>query len=143
MKLRSNQRRAFTLLEIMLVVTIIALLLGSAIFAFKDKLGFAQDTRVKADLQSIATQLLVYQGRNGFLPTTEQGLKALVVRPDSNPRPRQWSQSFPKVPMDPWGNEYKYVQPGTHNTGEYDLYSMGADRADGTADDIGNWEPKD
>ena len=139
MKLNSR-RNAFTLLEIMLVVTIIALLLGSAIYAFKDKLGFAQDTRVKADIQSLSTALMVYQGMNGFLPTTEQGLKALVTRPDSNPRPKQWRQSFDKVPMDPWGNEYQYVEPGTHNPSGFDLYSMGADRKEGTSDDIGNWE---
>ena len=121
----------------------IALLLGSAVYSFKDQFGFAHETRVKADLQSIATSLLVYQGRNGFLPTTEQGLKALVVRPDTSPRPRQWSASFDKVPRDPWENEYKYVSPGTHSDRGYDLYSTGADGKDGTADDIGNWEKKE
>ena len=141
MKRPSSKRNAFTLLEIMLVVTIIALLLGSAIYAFKDKLGFAQDTRVKADIQSISTALLVYQGQNGFLPTTEQGLKALVVRPDSDPRPRQWKQQFESVPLDPWGKEYLYLQPGKHNPTGYDLYSAGPDRIPDTADDIGNWEP--
>jgi general secretion pathway protein G len=142
MKINSNFRRAFTLLEIMLVVTIIALLLGSAIYAFKDKLGFAQDTRVKADLQSISTALMVYQGMNGFYPSTDQGLKALVTRPDSNPRPRQWRPSFDKVPLDPWGNEYKYVQPGTHNPDSYDLYSVGPHGQDGAADNVGNWDSK-
>ena len=140
MKLKTRRSNAFTLLEIMMVVAIISLLLGSAIYAFKDKLGFAQDTRVKADIQSISTALMVYQGTNGFLPTSEQGLKALVTRPDTNPRPKQWRQQYDKVPMDPWGNEYQYVQPGTHNPNGFDLYSMGADRKDGTADDIGNWE---
>ena len=140
MKHRSSHfTKAFTLLEIMLVVTIIALLLGSAIYAFKDKLGFAQDTRVQADIQSIATALLVYQGQNGFLPTTEQGLKALVARPDSEPRPRQWRQQFETVPLDPWGKEYQYQQPGKHNPTSYDLYSAGPDRIPDTADDIGNW----
>ena len=142
MKLESKKRNAFTLLEIMLVVAIISMLLGSAIYAVKDKLGFAQDTRVKADIQNISTQLIMYQGMNGFLPTTEQGLKALVTRPDTNPRPRQWRQSFDKIPVDPYGMEYKYVEPGIHNTGGYDLYTMGPDRKDGTADDSGNWEPK-
>jgi len=139
MKRHSSKRSAFTLLEIMLVVTIIALLLGSAIYAFKDKLGFAQDTRVRADIQSLSTTLLVYQGQNGFLPTTEQGLKALVTRPDSEPRPRQWRQQYDSVPLDPWGKEYLYVQPGKHNTSGYDLYSAGPDRIPDTADDVGNW----
>ncbi len=142
MKLTSNKRGAFTLLEIMLVVTIIALLLGSAIFAMKDNLIIAQDTRIKGDLQSIQTCLLTYQAGNGFLPTTEQGLNALVTRPDSDPRPRQWRQAFQKVPRDPFDQEYKYVQPGTHNPDGYDLYSIGKDRKDGTADDVGNWESK-
>lgn len=136
----ARRRDAFTLLEIMLVVTIIALLLGSAIYAFKDKLGFAQEVRVKADIQSISTALMTYQGTNGFPPTTEQGLKALVSRPESDPRPRSWRQSFAKVPLDPWGMEYKYVQPGKHNPEGYDVYSAGADRIPDTADDVGNWE---
>jgi general secretion pathway protein G len=140
MKLTHSKRHAFTLLEIMLVVTIIALLLGSAIYAFKDKLGFAFDTRTKTDIQTISTQLLMYQGMNGFLPTTEQGLQALVTRPDTDPRPKQWRQGFPKIPVDAWGKEYIYVQPGKHNTDSYDLYSAGPDRIPDNADDVGNWE---
>jgi general secretion pathway protein G len=134
------KKHAFTLLEIMLVVTIIALLLASAIYAFKDKLGFAQDTRTQADIQSISTALMVYQGTNGFLPTTEQGLKALVTRPDSEPRPKQWRQAFSKVPLDAWGSEYLYIQPGKHNPSSFDLYSAGPDRKPDTADDVGNWD---
>ena len=138
MKLKTHRSNAFTLLEIMMVVAIISLLLGSAIYAFKDKLGFAQDTRVKADIQSISTALMVYQGTNGFLPTTEQGLKALVTRPDTNPRPKQWRQQYDKVPMDPWGNEYDYQVNSDES--DYTIISYGKDGVaggDGDNADIG------
>jgi general secretion pathway protein G len=140
MKRHSSKRNAFTLLEIMLVVTIIAMILGAAMVAFKGKLEFAQGTRASADIQSISSSFLVYQAKNGFLPTTEQGLQALVTRPDTDPRPRQWTQQLPKIPIDPWGNEYHYVRPGTHNTDGYDLFSAGPDGIPGNGDDIGNWE---
>jgi len=135
-----KQQNAFTLLEIMLVVTIIAMILGAAMVAFKGKLEFAQGTRASADIQSISSSLLVYQAKNGFLPTTEQGLQALVTRPDTEPRPRQWTQQSESVPRDPWGNEYHYVRPGTHNPNGYDLFSAGPDGIPGNNDDIGNWE---
>ena len=140
MKRTSSKRNAFTLLEIMLVVTIIAMILGAAMVAFKGKLEFAQGTRASADIQSIASSLLVYQAKNGFLPTTDQGLQALVTRPDTEPRPRQWIQQSESVPRDPWGNEYHYVRPGIHNPNSYDLFSAGPDGIAGNADDIGNWE---
>ena len=90
MKLPSNRQRGFTLLEIMLVVTIIALLLAAAIYGLKGNLGFAQDTRVNADIKAITVALNTYYGTNGFYPTTEQGVNALIAPPDSEPKPRQW-----------------------------------------------------
>lgn len=140
MKNRTLLRSAFTLLEIMLVVMIIALLAGLAIWGLGDNLFIAQQTKVKADVNGFATHLLIYQASNGFLPTTEQGLKALVTRPESEPRPRNWRQSLQSVPIDPWGSEYRYLQPGRHNPNGYDLYSAGKDRIPETADDIGNWQ---
>jgi general secretion pathway protein G len=139
----SHRHAGFTLLEIMLVVSIIVLLLGAAINQFGGNLGMARETRVRADIQGIATQLMTYQASNGFYPTTEQGLKALVTRPETSPRPRQWHHSMDSVPLDPWQNEYKYTCPGTHNPNSYDLFSAGADRQEGTADDLGNWEKAD
>jgi general secretion pathway protein G len=133
-------RSAFTLLEIMLVVMIIALLAGLAVWAIGDNLFIAQETKVKADLNGFATQLMIYQASNGFHPTTEQGLKALVTRPESEPRPRNWRQSLPSLPLDPWGSDYRYLQPGRHNPNGYDLYSAGKDRIPETGDDIGNWQ---
>ena len=140
MKLNTHKSHGFTLLEIMLVVMIIALLAGSAIYLMGGNLGIAQDVRVKADIQAIDMQLKLYQAANGFLPTTEQGLQALVTRPDSDPKPTQWRQLLPKVPLDPWQNPYNYENPGKHNTNSYDIYSSGQDRKPGTDDDIGNWD---
>jgi general secretion pathway protein G len=136
----SHRQSGFTLLEIMLVVTIIALLLAAAIYGLRGNLGFAQDTRVDADVKATTTQLNLYQAMNGFYPTTEQGLKALVTPPDSEPKPRQWRQLLSKVPIDPWGNPYIYVTPGKHNPDTFDIYSAGPDRKADTADDVGNWE---
>ena len=84
--MRKNQS-AFTLLEIMLVVTIIALLLGTAIYKLSGNVEYARHNRVAADIQSISTQLKLYESMNGFYPTTEQGLQALVTQPSSDPQP--------------------------------------------------------
>lgn len=141
---RSIRHRSagFTLLEIMLVVMIIAVLAGSAIYFMGDNLGVAQKTRIDADIKSIKTQLMVYQATNGFTPTTEQGLKALAVKPESSPKPRSWQRLMDSVPLDPYGNEYQYASPGIHNPDGYDIFSAGKDRIPGTPDDFGNWEAK-
>ena len=136
MKLSARQRSAFTLLEIMLVVMIIALLLGAAIYKLGGSIGVASDVTALGDLQGISTQLMVYQTTNRTLPTTEQGLRALVTRPTSEPVPRSWRLLLKDVPIDPWGKEYIYVQPGVKNPSSYDLYSSGEDKTPGTSDDI-------
>lgn len=138
----SRNRSAFTLLEIMLVVAIISLLLGAGIYYMTGSLGYSQEVRVQADIRTVSTQLNLYQSMNGFYPTTEQGLSALVTRPDSEPRPRQWRQLMTKVPLDPWQNPYFFSQPGKHNTNGFDVFSAGQDRKPDTADDVGNWETK-
>lgn len=130
----------FTLLEIMLVVSIITLLLGAAIYNMGGNVGVARDTRVKSDIQSISTQLKLYQATNGFYPSTEQGLDALVHQPTTVPKPKQWRLLFEKLPTDPWGNPYHYVTPGKKNPSSFDLYSAGGDLKPDTEDDIGNWE---
>ena len=140
MKLSPQRRSAgFTLLEIMLVVMIIALLAGAAIYNMGDTVGEAKKVRADADIKSIGTSLMMYSARNGFYPSSSQGLQALVVRPSDEPKPRNWSSLMKEVAPDPWGMEYQYVEPGTHNTGSYDLFSMGPDHKAGTDDDIGNW----
>jgi general secretion pathway protein G len=132
-------RAGFTLIEIMMVVMIIGLLAGVAAYTLGDNLGVAKDTKIKSDLQTIATQLMVYESMNGFPPYTEQGLKALVQQPSSSPAPRNWRQLLQEVPLDPWGMEYQYNAPGKRNPDGYDLFSAGKDRVPGTEDDLGNW----
>lgn len=136
MILRSKQQ-GFTLLEIMIVVGIIVILLGLAISKMGNPMGFAKDTAVRMDVQSIGTQLNSYAAMNGFYPTTEQGLEALVTRPENEPRPTRWYAFFNVVPNDPWGTPYIYHFPGTKHRDRYDLYSAGPDRIPDTADD--NW----
>ncbi len=132
--MRKNQS-AFTLLEIMLVVTIIALLLGTAIYKLSGNVEIARHTTVEADIQSIGTQLQLYNNMNGFYPTTEQGIEALVSQPTSDPAPQRWYQLFKQMPQDPWHNNYIYVSPGRKNPTGYDLYSAGPDRKADTPDD--------
>src|SRR5438105_2077628 len=87
-----RRQQGFTLLEIMLVVTIIALLLGAAIYKLGGNVEFARHTRIGADIQGINTQLKLYESMNGFYPSTEQGIQALIVQPDSDPKPTRWYQ---------------------------------------------------
>lgn len=130
-----NRQSAFTLLEIMLVVTIIALLLGAAIYQLGGNVEYAKHTRIAADVQGIGTQLKLYESMNGFYPTTEQGIQALVAQPSSDPKPSRWYQLYKQMPKDPWNNNYIYLNPGRKNPNGYDLYSAGPDRRSDTADD--------
>jgi general secretion pathway protein G len=120
-----EKKNGFTLLEIMLVVTIIALLLGAAIYKLGGNVEFARHVRVSADIQGINTQLKLYESMNGFFPTTDQGLQALVTQPDTEPRPARWYQLYKEMPKDPWQNNYIYICPGIKNPNGYDLYSAG------------------
>jgi general secretion pathway protein G len=132
-----KKQQAFTLLEIMLVVTIIAILMGAAIYKLAGNVEIAKHTAVSADVQALGTQLRLYEGMNGFFPTTEQGLQALVTPPETDPKPARWYQLFKEVPKDPWHNNYIYRCPGIKNPGGYDLFSAGPDRIADTADDDG------
>jgi general secretion pathway protein G len=140
MKTTSRKTHGFTLLEMMLVVMIIGILIGAAVHYMGGDVDIARGTRVNADIESITTQLKMYQAMNGFYPTTEQGLQALVTRPDGDPKPTQWHQLMDQVPLDPWQNPYIYENPGKHNQNSFDLYSAGANRKPGTGTDVGNWE---
>jgi general secretion pathway protein G len=119
----------------MIVVGIIVILLGLAINRIGNPTGFAKTTAVRADIQAIGTQLKLYESMNGFYPTTEQGLQALVTRPDTDPQPTRWYQFFKDVPKDPWQSDYIYRCPGIKHQDSYDLYSAGPDRKPDTADD--------
>jgi general secretion pathway protein G len=138
MKTTSRNNHGFTLLEMMLVVMIIGLLLAAAVHFMSPDVDVARSVRIKADVDGITTQLKMYQALNGFYPTTEQGLQALVTRPDSDPKPTQWHQLMEQVPLDPWQNPYVYENPGKHNQNSFDLYSTGGGKP-GAGTDVGNW----
>ena len=103
---RPIRAAGYTLFEIMLVLGIIAVLVGSAIYLLVGNIDVARESRVEADIQSISTQLRVYEMQNLRPPTSDQGLKALVTRPGGDPPPRRWKQLLERVPVDPWGEEY-------------------------------------
>ncbi|MHA3773123.1 type II secretion system major pseudopilin GspG [Verrucomicrobiota bacterium sgz303538] len=141
MKRSIGSLAAFSLLEIMLVVAIIALLAGAAVMKMKGNVVVAKVIRTQGDVQMIASGLQTYEAMNGQFPTTEQGLKALVEKPTTEPRPRNWSHQFiSEVPVDPWGMEYKYERPAKRSKEAYDLYSAGPNNVPGDSDDIGNWK---
>ncbi len=141
---RSGPERAsgFTLIEIMVVVIIIGLLAAVIIPEVIGKVDEARIAKAKQDIQSLETALTMFRLDNSKYPTTEQGLKSLVVQP-TDPSIRHWRPGgyIQRVSKDPWGTDYQYVYPGTHGK-EYDLFSLGADNqpgGDGIDADIGNW----
>src|SRR6188472_2305892 len=93
-----SRRAAFTLVEIVLVIAIIAILGAAAIYKIKGTVDVAKETRVESDIKSVVLQLGTYESRNMVPPTTEQGLKALVEMPTIEPRPERWSQLMEEVP---------------------------------------------
>jgi len=135
-------RRAFTLIELLLVMVILAVLAALVIPRFA---GRSEEAREKAALTQIkslfGTALDVYEADNGTYPSTAQGLDALRVQPSSAPEPKHWKGPYLKgdVPLDPWGNPYAYRSPGNMNATGYDLSSSGPDGREGTEDDITNW----
>ena len=136
---RRGRRAAFTLLEIVIVIALIALLAGLAI---KQGGGIFDEQRAKITRLYVESTLKMpltrYKIATGDFPSTEDGLQALVTRPAS--AGDRWSGPYvDKLDLDAFGSPYQYRYPGTHNAGGYDLWSMGPDKKDGTADDIGNW----
>ena len=138
---RLRRNSGFTLLEMVIVLGIIAMILGGAIFAMKGISGNAKMAQVEADFKAIDTSLMSYQLLAGNFPTTQQGLQSLVNKPTSTPVPRRWNQISKKVPLDPWKNEYGYRFPGSKNAAEPEIFSKGPDGIDKTADDISSQDP--
>jgi general secretion pathway protein G len=143
----AGRRRSagFTLIEIMVVVVILGILAALVAPNVIRRVDDAQIAKVKQDMQAFETALNLFRMDNFKYPTTDQGLKALV-QPPSDPTIRNWKPGGylgggAGVRKDPWGNDYVYVNPGTHG-GEYDLYTLGADGqegGEGTNADHGNW----
>ncbi len=132
-------RRGFTLMEMLLVLTIISLLVALAMFHLGNIAGTADEKKVEADIAGFKELLAAYQLESGSLPTTEQGLKALVTKPTVEPIPQHWRAMLDQETIDPWGHPYQYRNPGKHNPDKYDVFSMGPDGLPDTEDDIGNW----
>jgi len=106
--------------------------------------GTVTETRAvttRANLSALKVNLLYYQMVVGQMPTTGQGLKALVERPTTEPVPKSWRKVVDEVPRDPWDREFQYRNPGKKNPGSYDLFSLGADGIEGTSDDVWPYSP--
>ena len=131
-----RRRSGFTLLEMVIVLGIIAMILGGAIFAMKGIGDSAKVSQAESDFKSIDTALMSYKLLAGSYPTTQQGLRALVEKPSSTPVPRRWAQTSKKVPLDPWKNEYGYRFPGKKNASEPEIFTKGQDGMENTADDL-------
>jgi general secretion pathway protein G len=127
----------YTLFEIMLVLGIIAVLVGSAIYMLAGNLDIAKEQRVTSDVQAISMQLRTYEMLNFRKPTTEQGLEALFQMPTADPKPQHWKKLMEALPLDPWGQPYVYRNPGKYKTDGYDLYSLGPQGKDGDPTNIG------
>ena len=121
----------------MLVLGIIAVLVGSAIYLVGGNLDVAKEQRVTSDIQAVSMQLRTYEMLTYRKPTTEQGLQALVTMPTADPKPQHWKKLMDSVPLDPWGQPYVYRNPGKYKTDGYDLYSLGPQGKDGDSSNIG------
>ena len=139
MKLPKLQK-GFTLLEIIVVLTIIAILAAYIAPKVTGRVGDARISKVKSDIRVLESSLELYKLDNFSYPDSQQGLDSLVNKPSGDLKHWRKGGYIRKLSKDPWGNEYRYQYPGAN--GEYDVYSLGADAAVGGVDeaaDIGNW----
>ena len=132
----------FTLLEMVIVIGIIAMIMGGAIFVMKNISDSGAITVVDGDFASIDNALQAYRNNAGNFPSGQQGLMALVEKPSSSPRPRRWIQIMDQLPKDPWGNEYVYKYPGSKNRSRPELICYGKDGLEGTEDDMSSQDPR-
>lgn len=142
---KKSDDRGFTLIELMVVIVILGILAGLIIPRIMGRPEEARRMKARIQIESIETSLKLYKLDNGYYPTTEQGLQALVEAPTVGQLPRAWREGGymekGKVPKDPWGNEYVYLSPGVN--GDYDLSSYGPDGepgGEGDDTDINSWE---
>jgi len=137
----ARRTRGFTLVEIMVVVVILGIL---AVLIVPRVVGRTDEARIvaaKQDVAAIMQALKLYRLDNGRYPTTEQGITALVTKPQSDPVPANWQKYLDRVPKDPWGNVYQYLNPGVR--GEIDVFTLGADTRPGGSGpdaDVGSWD---
>ena len=145
MKLRLQRRSGFTLIEIMLVIAIIALLVGTVIVNIGPQRKKAFETQAKNQINAYRMALQAYSLDNGIFPTTDQGLQALVAAPSSEPVPTKWRGPYldpAVIKPDPWNRPYLYVCPAQQNPDPegFDLYSSGPDGRPNTDDDVVSWK---
>ena len=130
------------MIEIMLVVIIVGILAAMVVPNLSGRGKQARVSAARADIEANLTAALdLYELDNGQYPTTSQGLAALIAKPTSSPAPANWSGPYLKkkrAPLDPWGREYVYASPGSHNAEDFDLASHGPDGVE-SKDDITNW----
>lgn len=132
-----QQRRAFTLVELLLVLAILALLAGIALPKLTGSKERANVSATKTQLDAFKTALDMFEVDSGHYPRGKNGLNDLVAQPRDA---QNWHQYLDNVPLDPWGHPYIYECPGRHRPTSYDLSSMGPDGRAGTDDDINNWQ---
>jgi general secretion pathway protein G len=141
-KTGDKKRAGFTLIELMVVIVILGILAGLIVPRLTDKPDKARVVKAKMQIENLAMAVKQFKLDNGFFPSTEQGLQALVEKPGVGQTPRDYPENgyISQIPEDPWGNEYVYIYPGEHE--EFDLFSLGADGeqgGEGFNADIGNW----
>lgn len=139
---KNKKVSGFTLIEVMVVIVILGILAAIVVPRVMDRPDTARIAKAKQDIRTLESALNLYKLDNFNYPSTDQGLESLVQKPNGDPEPRNWKDGgyVDRLPKDPWGNAYLYLNPGTH--GSVDIYTLGADAADGgegTNSDIGNW----
>jgi general secretion pathway protein G len=132
----------FTLIEVMVVVVILGILAAMIVPRIMDRPEEARIIKAKNDIRVLQNQLELYRLDNFDYPTTDQGLEALVQKPEIPPEPAKWKDGgyIDRLPLDPWGRPYQYLSPG--QKAKIDIYSLGADGqlgGEGKNADIGNW----
>ncbi len=137
-RLTSRQQTGFTLIEIMVVVVILGILAAIVVPKIMGRPEEARIAKAKQDIRSLEAALSLYKLDNYAYPTTDQGLDALVTKPTTPPIPPHWKDGgyLDRLPMDPWGKPYQYLDPGVHGT--IDIWTLGPD-GQPSDDDIGNW----
>ncbi len=130
----------FSLVEVLVAVSIMAVMATAIVVYVAPLLGKSNVTRAKADIQSLDSALDQYNFDMNSYPTADLGLNALITAPSSGHTDQYRPGGYIKrLEQDPWGNEYIYALPATRSGRIYDLYSAGPDGQSGNADDIGNW----
>jgi general secretion pathway protein G len=133
--------RGFTLIELLVVLVIIGVLGALIVPNLFSSVDDARRTAARTDVNTLMQSLQRYKLDNQRFPTAEQGLQALVTKPTASPIPPNWRPYQPKLPNDPWGQTYQYVNPGVK--GDVDVFSFGADGkagGEGNDADIGSWQ---